>query len=149
MKRGTGTSGYEGYIIELKVHCPSAHNRGLMEAAVFPVIPNQQFGDWKRGTGCNIGWVSLMAGPVGHKPEELYWKVCRAIWAAIGYCSVQFEARPVVVQTGWYASSEPEDLTVVSDPPETSARCYSDHDEDIRTKGSCDYCRGITPQGAA
>ena len=21
--------------------------------------------------------------------------------------------------------------------------CYSDHNEDIRTKGSCDYCRGV------
>lgn len=28
------------------------------------------------------------------------------------------------------------------------ARCYSDHDEDIRTKGSCDYCRDVAPQGA-
>lgn len=28
-----------------------------------------------------------------------------------------------------------------------SAQCYSDHDEDIRTKGSCDYCRGTQPQG--
>lgn len=23
--------------------------------------------------------------------------------------------------------------------------CYSDHDEDIRTKGSCDFCGGIEP----
>lgn len=28
-------------------------------------------------------------------------------------------------------------------PPEPSARCYSDHDEDIRVKGSCDYCGGV------
>lgn len=25
------------------------------------------------------------------------------------------------------------------------ARCYSDHNEDIRTKGSCDYCRSTVP----
>lgn len=23
--------------------------------------------------------------------------------------------------------------------------CYSDHNEDIRTKGSCDYCKGVDP----
>ena len=26
-----------------------------------------------------------------------------------------------------------------------TARCYSDHNEDIRTKGSCDYCKGTVP----
>lgn len=31
---------------------------------------------------------------------------------------------------------------------ESKTRCYSDHDEDIRTKGSCDYCRDVAPQGA-
>lgn len=24
--------------------------------------------------------------------------------------------------------------------------CYSDHDEDVRTKGSCDYCGGTDPE---
>lgn len=24
--------------------------------------------------------------------------------------------------------------------------CYSDHNEDIRTKGSCDYCGGTEPE---
>jgi hypothetical protein len=27
--------------------------------------------------------------------------------------------------------------------------CYSDHNEDIRVKGSCDYCHGTTQDAAA
>ena len=31
--------------------------------------------------------------------------------------------------------------------PQEPGMCYSDHNEDIRTKGYCDFCHGTTPQG--
>lgn len=30
--------------------------------------------------------------------------------------------------------------------PPSMVQCYSDHNEDIRTKGSCDYCGDNEPQ---
>lgn len=36
------------------------------------------------------------------------------------------------------------DAVAQDEPP----RCYSDHNEDIRTKGSCDYCGGTDKEKA-
>lgn len=117
MQRGCGTAGYDGYIIELKVHYPERVSWfggndliARVERRIYEVIPNQNFGKWESGGGANFEWRYLTAGPVGWDPEELYWKVCKAIWGVAGYRWVMFEARPVVVQTGWSASSEPQDL---------------------------------------
>lgn len=51
------------------------------------------------------------------------------------------------IVTGLVRSPSGGSATLTFEPKKTVTRCYSDHDEDIRTKGSCDYCRSTSPQG--
>ena len=58
------------------------------------------------------------------------------------------------IEDDWKMMSDHERIKFIADTKEerkellkeAKIKCYSDHNEDIRTKGSCDYCGGTKPE---
>lgn len=110
MKRGIGTSGYDGYRIEMTILCqdynPNDPQWKLLEEEIYQNMPMGT--TWRSGIGANWRYRTV-TGETGHKPTEIYHRLKKTVWDIVGYRQIYFEARPIEVKDGIYFSSEEND----------------------------------------
>ena len=97
MKQGLGTSGYHGYKIELTIVLPE-------ESPAWAEIERHISGPWRNRNGARSTDFEY-----GCHATEL--AIFPMVWKAVGrYCEIYIESREMIVKTGDYFSTDPEDF---------------------------------------
>jgi hypothetical protein len=121
---GSGGAGIDGSVVEALPEPARTKVRRIVELA----------DRWHLNTmraGCAHQTVVYETGPYGRQQPSLErTKPCPVTGYRYG--------------SAWLVEVPPEDV-IAELRALFSTQCYSDHDEDIRTKGSCDYCGGTEP----